>query len=74
MYSAAYAWARAINYIDTQFGGYVSTWLDDAEVVELKEDVLIIYSPSDFRQESIRRTCKQYIEDALKELYKRDTN
>ena len=49
MYSAAYAWARAINYIDTQFGGYVSTWLDDAEVVELKEDVLIIYSPSDFR-------------------------
>lgn len=72
MYSAAYAWAKAINYIDTQFGGYVSTWLDDAEVVELKEDVLIIYSPSDFRQESIRRTCKQYIEDALKELYKRD--
>lgn len=34
MYSAAYAWAKAINYIDTQFGGYVSTWLDDAEVVE----------------------------------------
>ena len=72
MYSAAYAWAKAINYIDAQFGGYVSTWLDDAEVVELRDDVLIIYSPSDFRQESIRRTCKQYIEDALKELYKRD--
>lgn len=72
MYSAAFAWAKAINYIDTQFGAYISTWLDDAEVVEMKDDMLIIYSPSDFRQESIRRTCKQYIEDALKELYKRD--
>lgn len=72
MYSAAFAWAKAINYIDTQFGAYVTTWLDDAEVVEMKDDMLIIYSPSDFRQESIRRTCKQYIEEALKELYKRD--
>lgn len=73
MYSAAFAWAKAINYIEAQFGPLIiTTWLDDAEVVELKDDKLVIFSPSDFRQEQIRRTCQQYIEEALKDLYKRD--
>lgn len=72
MYSAAFVWAKAMNYIETPFVPYVLTWLDDAELVELKDDQLIICSPSDFRQESIRRTCKQYIEDALKDLFRKD--
>ena len=73
MYSAAFAWAKALNSMEAQFGPLViATWLDDAEVVELEDDKLIIFSPTDFRQEQIRRTCKQYIEEALRELYKRD--
>lgn len=72
MYSAAYAWAKAVNCIEQQFGPYVATWLDDAELVEMKEDTLIIYSPSDFRQESIRRNYKQPMEEALKDLFKRE--
>lgn len=72
MYAAAYAWAKAINHLEAQFGPLVVTaWLDDAELVELKDDKLIIYSPSDFRQETIRRNCKQHIEEALRELFMR---
>jgi chromosomal replication initiator protein len=48
----------------------VSTWFDDAEVVELTEDQLILYSPSDFRREIITRRCTGYIQDALKEIFK----
>jgi len=72
MYSAAFAWAKAVNCIEQQYGPYVTTWLDDAELVEMKENTLIIYSPSDFRQESIRRNCKQPMEEALKDLFKRE--
>ena len=73
MYSAAFAWGKVIQYMEGQFGPVVITaWLDDAEVVELKDDTLVIFSPSDFRQEQIRRSCQRHIEDALRELYKRD--
>lgn len=72
MYSAAFAWAKAMNDIERQFGPCVLTWLDDAELISLREDQLIIYSPSDFRQESIRRNCKQYIEYSLSSLFKRE--
>ncbi|MBQ2244267.1 MAG: chromosomal replication initiator protein DnaA [Oscillospiraceae bacterium] len=73
MYSAAFAWARAISYVEEQLGALITTtWLDDAEIVGLEDDRMIICSPSDFRREQIRRNCQRYIEEALKELYKRD--
>ena len=50
----------------------VSAWFDDAEVVELNENNLILYSPSDFRREIIRRRCTDYIQDALKEVFNSD--
>ena len=56
MYSSAYVWAKIISYIEEQLGPVVvSATFDDAEVVELNEDNLILYSPSDFRREIIRR-------------------
>ncbi|MBQ5712450.1 MAG: hypothetical protein IIV61_07560, partial [Oscillospiraceae bacterium] len=73
MYSAAFAWAKAISYVEEQLGALITTtWLDDAEIVGLEDDRMIICSPSDFRREQIRRNCQRYIEEALKELYKRD--
>ena len=73
MYSAAFAWAKAIHHLEDRLGSLTAaTWLDDAEVVGLQEDQLILFSPSDFRQEQIRRTCRQYIEEALRDLYGRE--
>ena len=71
MYSSAYVWAKILNYMEESLGAItVSTWFDDAEVVELTEDQLILYSPSDFRREIITRRCTGYIQDALKDIFK----
>ena len=70
MYSSAYVWAKVLNHMEERLGAVtVSAWLDDAEVVELNEDNLILYSPSDFRRDIIRRRCTDYIHDALKEIF-----
>ncbi len=50
----------------------MSAWFDDAEVVELNEEHLILYSSSDFRRETIRRRCTEYIHDALREIFNSD--
>ncbi len=73
MYSSAFVWAKVVNYIEEHLDPIiVSNWLDDAEVVELNEEFLILYSPSDFRREIIRRRCALYIQDALKEIFNSD--
>ena len=73
MFSSAYVWAKVVIYLEEHLDPLiVSNWLDDAEVVELTEEHLIIYSPSEFRREVIRRRCAQYIQDALKEIFNSD--
>ena len=70
MYSSAYVWAKVLSYIEERLGAVtISAWLDDAEVVELNENNLILYSPSDFRREIIRRRCTDLIQVALKEIF-----
>ncbi len=73
MYASAYVWAKILMHMEERLGAVtVSAWFDDAEVVELNEEHLIIYSPSDFRREIIRRRCTDYIHDALKEIFNSD--
>ena len=73
MYSSAYVWAKIVSYMEERLSAItVSTCLDDAEVVELNDRNLIIYSSSDFRRDLIRRRYASYIEDALKEIFKSD--
>ena len=70
MYSASYVWAKVLSHMEQQLSEVaVSTWLDDAEVVSLSETELIIYSPSEFRQERIRVNFAPYVEDALKQIF-----
>ena len=73
MYASAYVWAKIINYLEERLSAVtVSAWFDDAEVIELNEEHLILYSASDFRREIIRRRCTDYIQDALKEIFSSD--
>ena len=73
MYSSAYVWAKVLSHMEERLGAVtVSAWFDDAEVVELNEEHLILYSASDFRREIIRRRCTDYIRDALKEVFNSD--
>ena len=73
MYASAYVWAKIISYLEERLSAVtVSAWFDDAEVLELNEEHLLLYSPSDFRREIIRRRCTDYIQDALKEIFNSD--
>ena len=70
MYASAYVWAKIVSYMEEKLGAVtVSTWFDDAEVIELNEEQLIIYSATDFRADFIRRRYADYIHDALKEIF-----
>ena len=70
MFSSAYVWAKILSYMEDQLGPIIiSAAFDDAEVVELNEDNLILYSPSEFRRELIRRRYTNNIQDALKEIF-----
>ncbi len=73
MYSSAYVWAKVLNHMEERLGAVtVSAWFDDAEIVELTEEQLILYSANEFRREIIRRRCTDYIQDALKEIFNSD--
>ena len=73
MISSAYVWAKILSYMEERLTAVtVSAWLDDAEVVELNEEHLILYSPSEFRRALIVRRCTDYIHDALKEIFNSD--
>ena len=49
MYSSAYVWAKVLSHMEERLGAVtVSAWFDDAEMVELNENNLILYSPSVF--------------------------
>ncbi len=73
MYSSAYVWAKIISYLEERLSSLnISTTFDDAEVVELNEEQLIIYSPNEFRRENIQRRYTSYIQDALKEIFSSD--
>ena len=70
MYATSYVWAKVLGYMEQQLSEVmVSAWFDDAEVIELTETELIIYSPSEFRQDHIRATYAPYIEEALQRLF-----
>ena len=74
MYSSAYVWAKVLSHMEERLGSVtLSACFDDAEVVELNEDNLILYSPSDFRRDIIQRRYTGYIQDALKEIFNSDS-
>ena len=69
MYSSAYTWAKVLSYLEQQLTStVVSTWFDDAEILELTESRLTILSPSEFRRDTIQRRWIPYIQDAMKVL------
>ena len=73
MYSSAYVWAKIYSYIEDQLTSTVaSAAFDDAEVVELNEEYLILYSPSEFRRDNIANRYAPYIKEALKSIFNSD--
>ena len=73
MYSPDYVWAKVLNYLENQLTAIpISAYFDDAQVIELTEEKLVLYSPSEFRRNTIIQRYTVYIEDALKQIFNSD--
>ena len=73
MYSAAYVWAKILNYLEDRLtSAGINAWFVDADIVELTEDKLILHTPNEFNRDIIQRRCASYIQDALKEIFNSD--
>ncbi len=72
MLSPHYVWAKIVANLERRFGAIaITSWLDDAEVVEITEDTLTLYSPSEYRKEIIESRCAAYILDAMEEEFQK---
>ena len=70
MLSSAYVWAKIYGYMEEQAGSVmISTWFDDAEVVELTEDRLILHTSSEYRKETILKRYTPLVHEALQTIF-----
>ena len=70
MYSSAYVWAKVLAYLEQQLSStVVSTWFDDAEILELTDSRLTLLCPSEFRRATINQRWIPYIQDAMQVLF-----
>ena len=70
MYSNAYVWSRVLAYLEQHSPAVaVASFFDDAEVAELNEEKLVLYSPSPFRKDVILNRYTNLIKDAMRELF-----
>lgn len=75
MYSPAYVWAKIITHMENLLSStVVSTWFEEAEILEFSNDTLTLYCPSAFCKETIERRYICYIKDALKDIFDSDAN
>ena len=73
MYSSAYIWGRIISALEKQLTvPVVSSYLDDAESVEVTDTTIVLYTPSEYRKEMILGRFSLYIKEAMRELFDRD--
>ena len=70
MYSNAYVWSRVLSYLEQHSpAAAVTSYFDDAEIVELNEEKLVVYSPSPFRKDVILNRYTELIKDAMRDQF-----
>lgn len=70
MYSNAYVWSRVLSYLEQHSPSMaVASFFDDAEIVELNGEKLVIYSPSPFRKDVILNRYSELIKDAMRDQF-----
>lgn len=69
MYSSAYIWGKIVAGLEARLTEpVVDAWFGDAEVIECTDSRLVLYSPTEFQQEMIRKN-KHHVIDAMKEYF-----
>ena len=70
MYSNAYVWSRVLSYLEQHSpSAAVAMFFDDAEIVELNDGKLVVFSPSPFRKDVILNRYAELIKDAMREQF-----
>ena len=73
MYSSAYVWAKVLNFLEQRLTApVVSAWFDDAEIVELTDEHMILHTSTAYRKGMIESRCLDHIQDAMKEIFNSD--
>ena len=72
MYASSYIWAKVLGHIEGLLTEtVVSNWFEDAELVEVTDDKLILCSHDEFHCEIIKTKFIPYIQDAMKEVFEK---
>ena len=73
MNSVSDVWKSVLDIMGEQLTPIaISTWFGECQPVELTENKLVVYSPSEFRTNMIEKMFIQYVRDALKQLFATD--
>ncbi|MBR6258652.1 MAG: chromosomal replication initiator protein DnaA, partial [Oscillospiraceae bacterium] len=73
MNSVSDVWKSVLDIMGEQLTPIaISTWFGECQPVELTDNKLIVYSPSEFRTDMIEKMFIQYVRDALKQLFAAD--
>ena len=69
MASATYLWAKILAHIEQKHTeALVTTWFDDVDVVEIRGDTLVVFTPNPFRKTILETQCIPYITEAMQAL------
>ncbi len=73
MNSAPDVWKKILSLMQAELTATtLSTWFDDAQAVDLEGDLLVLYTPSNFKRDVITSRYIPYVQKALKELFSAD--
>ena len=72
MPSASYFWRKILNYIEETYSeSVIITFFDDVDVVDMHDDLLVIYTPNPFRKPVLEQQGSLYIREAMERMYQR---
>ena len=75
MASATYLWSKIIAHIEQTHGlTYVTTLLDDLDVIELTNDTLVLFTPNQFRKQVLEQQCIPVIQNAMYQVAQQNVN
>ncbi|MDD6189287.1 MAG: chromosomal replication initiator protein DnaA [Clostridiales bacterium] len=70
MNSSSEVWSAVLALLEKDLTvTAVKTWFNDCEFVELKENMLVLHCPSEFRRNVILNVYSERIKEALKEIF-----
>ena len=73
MASASYFWRKILNYIEENYSeSVILTFFDDVDVVDMQDDLLVIYTPNPFRKPVLESKGYEYIREAMLRMYQQE--